>query len=195
MMARGTFFHICAAPSYRKGVVEYLRGAKRWTDRLRVFAGKYARPRLGYRSVLGGLAVQETDRAPAGRDKWEQLAGPEISPEVMADLRFAWVVAKHARSNAVVIAKDRTTLAIGAGSVNRLWPAEDAIRRAGAGARGAVAASDGFFPKPDTPEALCLAGVRAIVQPSGSKGDRAVVELAQKYGVALFFAARRHFRH
>lgn len=195
MMAKGTFFHICAAPSYKKGVVEYLRTAKRWTDRLRIFAGKYARPPLEYRSVFGGVLAQEADRRAASRDRWEQVAGPEMPPDVMEDLRFACTVAKYARSNAVVIAKDLVTLAIGAGSVNRLWPAEDAVRHAGEAAWGAVAASDGFFPKPDTPEALCLAGVRAIVQPAGSKGDKAVIELARKYGVALFFAARRHFRH
>lgn len=195
MMAKGTFFHICAAPSFKRGVVKYLRTAKRWTDRLRVFAGKYARPRLEYRSVLGGLLAQEADRRPAARDRWKQVAGPEVPSGVLEDLRFAWAVAKYARSNAVVIAKDSVTLAIGAGSVNRLWPAEDAVRRAGEAARGAVAASDGFFPKADTPEALCRAGVRAIVQPAGSKGDELVVELAQKYGVALFFADGRHFRH
>jgi phosphoribosylaminoimidazolecarboxamide formyltransferase/IMP cyclohydrolase len=195
MMARGTFFHICAAPSFDEDVVEYLRAAKNWTDRLRVFAGNYKRPRLEYRSALGSLLVQDADRGRASRDKWEQVAGPEMPPEAMEDLHFAWAVAKYARSNAVVIAKDLSTLAIGAGAVNRLWPAEDAVRRAGGAARGAVAASDGFFPKPDTPESLCIAGVRAIVQPSGSKGDKAVIELAQRYGVALFFAARRHFRH
>jgi phosphoribosylaminoimidazolecarboxamide formyltransferase/IMP cyclohydrolase len=195
MMAKGIYFHICAARSYDKGVVEYLRAAKSWTDRLRIFAGKYARPRLEYRSALGGLLVQESDRRAAARDTWEQVAGPEVDAAVEEDLRFAWAVAKYARSNAVVIAKDLTSLAIGAGSVNRLWPAEDAVRRAGNAARGAVAASDGFFPKPDTPEVLCRAGVRAIVQPSGSKGDELVVELARRYGVALFFANRRHFRH
>lgn len=195
MMAQGIYFHLCAAPSYGPGVVEYLRTAKRWTDRLRVFAGKSRRPALEYRSILGGLLVQEADRRPAARDRWEQVAGPGVAEEVMADLRFAWTVAKYARSNAVVVAKEGRTLAIGAGAVNRLWPAEDAVRRAGEGARGAVAASDGFFPKPDTPEVLCRAGVRAIVQPAGSKGDPLVVELAQRYGVALFFAERRHFRH
>jgi phosphoribosylaminoimidazolecarboxamide formyltransferase/IMP cyclohydrolase len=195
MMAKGIYFHICAGRSYDKGVVEYLRGAKGWTERLRIFAGKYVRPRLEYRSALGGLLVQEADRRAAARDTWEQVAGPEVGAGVRADLEFAWTVAKYARSNAVVIAKDLTSLAIGAGAVNRLWPAEDAVRRAGGAARGAVAASDGFFPKPDTPEALCRAGVRAIVQPAGSKGDELVVELAREYGVALFFANRRHFRH
>ncbi|UCH77753.1 MAG: bifunctional phosphoribosylaminoimidazolecarboxamide formyltransferase/IMP cyclohydrolase [Candidatus Coatesbacteria bacterium] len=195
MMTKGIYFHLCAAPSYRAGVVEYLRTAKRWTERLRIFAGKYRRPGLEYRSILGGLLAQEVDRQPAARDRWEQVAGPTVEEEEVADLRFAWTVAKYARSNAVVVAKEGRTLAIGAGSVNRLWPAEDAVRRVGAAARGAVAASDGFFPKPDTPEVLCRAGVRAIVQPAGSKGDHLVVELAQRYGVALFFAERRHFRH
>ncbi len=195
MMAQGIYFHICAARSYGKDVVEYIRGAKRWTGRLRIFAGKYGRPRLEYRSALSGLLVQEADRRAAARDRWEQVAGPEVDAGIEADLRFAWAVAKYARSNAVVIAKGLTTLAIGAGAVNRLWPAEDAVRRAGDSARGAVAASDGFFPKPDTPEALCRAGVRAIVQPAGSKGDELVVELAREYDVALFFANRRHFRH
>jgi phosphoribosylaminoimidazolecarboxamide formyltransferase/IMP cyclohydrolase len=195
MMVKGVYFHICAAPSFNKGVVEYLRGAKSWTDRLRIFAGKFAQPMVEYRSILGGLLAQDADRRPAARDKWEHVAGPAADDATVEDLRFAWAVAKYARSNAVVVAKDLVTLAIGAGSVNRLWPAEDAVRHAGGYARGAVAASDGFFPKPDTPETLCRAGVRAIVQPSGSKGDASVVELANEYGVALFFADRRHFRH
>jgi phosphoribosylaminoimidazolecarboxamide formyltransferase/IMP cyclohydrolase len=195
MMAKGTFFHICVAPSFRPDVVEYLCGAKAWTDRLRIFAGRYKPPRLEYRSVLGGVLAQEADRLPARGDRWRQVAGPAVDDATLADLGFAWAVAKHARSNAVVIAHERTTLAIGAGAVNRLWPAEDAVRRAGEAARGAVAASDGFFPKPDTPEVLCRAGVGAIVQPEGSKGDEQVVELAKKYGVALFFAEKRHFRH
>lgn len=195
MMAKGVYFHICAAPSFKKGVVEYLRTAKSWTDRLRIFAGKYAQPVVEYRSVLGGLLAQETDRRPTARDRWNHVAGPDVGPAVMDDLRFAWAVAKYARSNAVVIAKDLVTLAIGAGSVNRLWPTLGAVRRAGDDARGAVAASDGFFPKPDTPETLCRAGVSAIVQPAGSKGDASVIELANEYGVALFFADRRHFRH
>jgi phosphoribosylaminoimidazolecarboxamide formyltransferase/IMP cyclohydrolase len=195
MMAKGTYFHVCAAPSYKGGVVEYLRTAKKWTDNLRIFAGKYTRPAVEYRSCLGHLLAQEADRRPAGREEWEQVAGPRVEPVVMEDLKFAWAVAKYARSNAVVIAKNQVTLSIGAGAVNRLWPAEDAVRRAGKDVRGSVAASDGFFPKPDTPEVLCKAGVLAIVQPAGSKGDPHVIELAQKYGVALFFARRRHFRH
>lgn len=195
MMAKGIYFHICAAPAFKKGVVEYLRTAKSWTDRLRIYGGKYARPRLEYRSALGGLLVQDVDRRAATRDRWEQVAGPKVGPDVMEDLRFAWAVAKYARSNAVVVAKGLATLAVGAGAVNRLWPAEDAVRRAGEAVRGAVAASDGFFPKPDTPETLCRAGVKAIVQPAGSKGDERVVEVAGEYGVALFFADRRHFRH
>jgi phosphoribosylaminoimidazolecarboxamide formyltransferase/IMP cyclohydrolase len=194
MMAKGVYFHICAAPSFKKGVVEYLRTAKSWTDRLRIFAGKYAQPMVEYRSILGGLLAQDADRRPVARDHWEHVAGPPVDGAIMDDLRFAWGVAKYARSNAVVIAKDLVTLAIGAGSVNRLWPAEDAVRHGG-DVKGAVAASDGFFPKPDTPETLCRAGVKAIVQPAGSKGDASVIELANEYGVALFFADRRHFRH
>ena len=194
MMAKGVYFHICAATSFKKGVVEYLRAAKSWTGRLRIFVGKFAQPMVEYRSILGGLLAQDADRRPAARDRWEHVAGPAVDDATVKDLRFAWAVAKYARSNAVVIAKDLVTLAIGAGSVNRLWPAEDAVRHGG-DVKGAVAASDGFFPKPDTPETLCRAGVRAIVQPAGSKGDASVVELANEYGVALFFADRRHFRH
>ena len=195
MMAKGTFFHICAAPSFRRGMVEYLRTAKKWTDRLRLFAGKWRPGAWEYRAALGGLLVQEADSRPARRDRFRQVAGKEIPAEMMADLRFAWAVAKHARSNAIVLARDLTTLAIGAGAVNRLWPAEDAVRRAGEKANGAVAASDGFFPKPDALEALCSAGVRAVVQPSGSKADDQAIATAKRYGIALLFSERRHFRH
>jgi len=197
MMEKGTFFHICAAPRFKRGVVEYLRGAKSWTDRLRVFATPASRGGAGleYRTVLGGVLAQEADARPARRDRWRQVAGPAVGADVMEELKFAWAVAKHARSNAIVVAKDMVTLAIGAGAVNRLWPAEDAVRRAGEAARGAVAASDGFFPKADALEALCRAGVKAVVQPAGSKADDLAVENAARYGVALFFAERRHFRH
>jgi phosphoribosylaminoimidazolecarboxamide formyltransferase/IMP cyclohydrolase len=194
-MGKGIYFHIVAAPSFAKGVVDYLRTAKKWTDRLRIFAGRLARPAVDYRSAGGYVLAQEADRRPAARDRWEQGAGSKVEAVVMEDLRFAWTVAKYARSNAVVLAKELATLAIGGGSVNRLWPTQDAVRRAGEAARGAVAASDGFFPKADAPEELCRAGVLAIVQPGGSKADELVAELARKYGVALFFAERRHFRH
>lgn len=195
MMAKGTFFHICAAPSYGRGVVEYLRSAKAWTDRLRIFAGTWKPERLEARTALGGLLLQETDALPGRKDEFRQVAGPAVGPEVMRDLRFAWAVAKLARSNAIVVARDGVTLAIGAGQVNRYWPAVHAAGEAGENARGAVAASDGFFPKPDSLEVLCRAGVRAIVQPFGSKSDDASIATANNFGVALFFASRRHFRH
>jgi phosphoribosylaminoimidazolecarboxamide formyltransferase/IMP cyclohydrolase len=195
MMVKGTFFHICAAPSYARGVVAYLQRAKAWTDRLRIFAGTWKPERLEARTALGGLLLQETDGRPAGRDEFRQVAGPAVGPEVLRDLKFAMAVAKVARSNAIVVARDGVTLSIGAGQVNRYWPAVHAAQEAGENARGAVAASDGFFPKPDSLEVLCRAGVRAVVQPSGSKSDDASITTANNFGVALFFASRRHFRH
>lgn len=195
MMEKGTFFLVCVATAFNADALNHLTSAKTWCDRLRIFTFKPNLPKTEIRSVLGGLLVQETDYRPAARDHMVQVAGPAVSAEVVEDLLFAWAVVKHARSNAIVVAKDLTTLAIGAGAVNRLWPAEDAVKRAGGAAQGAVAASDGFFPKPDALETLCRAGVVAVVQPSGSKADDQAIAVARQYNVALFFAERRHFRH
>jgi phosphoribosylaminoimidazolecarboxamide formyltransferase/IMP cyclohydrolase len=112
-----------------------------------------------------------------------------------ADLRFAWAVVKHARSNAVVLARGGVTVGLGAGAVSRIWAAERAVANAGGRARGAVLASEAFFPFDDVVRLAAGAGVTAILQPGGAKRDPEVIAAANELGVGMVFTGSRHFRH
>ncbi len=194
MMVKGTFFHCVAAPDYENGVVEYLSTAKKWCERFRVFKGLYPAPEVELKSALGGLLAQEPDAGDLVSG-WEVVTEREPTDGEEADLLFAYAVVKHVRSNAIVVAKDGVTLGVGGGSVNRLWPTLAALERASSAAKGAVLASDGFFPMSDGPEEACNAGITAIIQPGGSKRDEDAIKVANDYGVAMVFAGRRHFKH
>ena len=111
------------------------------------------------------------------------------------DLLFAWRVAKHVKSNAIVLARDLVTVGIGAGQMSRVDSVRLSIEKAATPIPGAVLASDAFFPFADGPEAAVAAGVRAIVQPGGSIRDEEVIAAANDAGVAMVFTGRRHFRH
>jgi phosphoribosylaminoimidazolecarboxamide formyltransferase/IMP cyclohydrolase len=151
-----------------------------------------------YRRVLGGLLVQDTDSDVDDREGMEVVAGDPPDEAGWGDLLFAWRVCKHVLSNAIVIARDLQTIGIGAGQMSRV----DAVRLALEKARehrhaleGAVLASDAFFPFPDGPELAVEAGVRAIVQPGGSKRDEDVVAAVERARGSMVFTRRRHFRH
>ncbi len=119
----------------------------------------------------------------------------EPTPEQMEDLLFAWRVAKRVKSNAIVLARGGATVGIGAGQMSRVDSSEIAVKKAGERTRGAVAASDAFFPFADGVEALAEAGIAAVIQPGGSKRDEEVIEAANERGVAMVFTGRRHFLH
>ena len=118
-----------------------------------------------------------------------------MSPEVLADLGFAWRACRCVKSNAILLASGGATVGVGMGQVNRVDAARLAVSRAGDRAAGAVAASDAYFPFPDGLEVLTAAGVRAIVEPGGSIRDELVIEAAQQAGVSLYFTGTRHFFH
>ena len=150
-----------------------------------------------YRRVLGGLLVQDADAEVDDREGAEAVAGKPNEAN-WGDLLFAWRVCKHVLSNAIVIAKDLQTIGIGAGQMSRV----EAVRLALEKARehdhslaGAVLASDAFFPFPDGPELALEAGIRAIIQPGGSKRDEDVISAVERAGGSMVFTRRRHFRH
>jgi phosphoribosylaminoimidazolecarboxamide formyltransferase / IMP cyclohydrolase len=157
-------------------------------------AGPLAIPRLAPKNVTGGLLLQETDLV-EDSSEYEIVTENEPTPHQMADLLFAWRVAKRARSNAIVLAKEEATVGIGGGQTSRVEAAELAVKKAGGRTRGAVAASDAFFPFADGVEALAKAGITAVIQPGGSKRDEEVVAAADGNGVAMVFTGRRHFLH
>ena len=146
------------------------------------------------RRVDGGFVVQDRDRVETDGD-WQVVGRRQPTEAEWADLRFAWVVCAHTKSNAIVIAKDRAAIGVGAGDQSRVGASERAVARAGERSRGAVAASDAFFPFRDGIDALAEVGVTAVIEPGGSVRDDEVIAAANEAGIALVFTGRRHFRH
>jgi phosphoribosylaminoimidazolecarboxamide formyltransferase/IMP cyclohydrolase len=151
---------------------------------------------LDFRRVDGGLLVQERDRG--GDLESEEFSvstkRPPTSDE-LADLRFAWRVCKHVKSNAIVLAKVGMVVGIGAGQMSRVDSVQIAVRKAGERSRGSVLASDAFFPFRDNIDAAAAAGVTAVVQPSGSKREQESIDACDEHGMAMVLTHRRHFRH
>jgi phosphoribosylaminoimidazolecarboxamide formyltransferase/IMP cyclohydrolase len=142
--------------------------------------------------------MQVVDRVQADGDDpatWTLATGEAASPELLADLAFAWKACRAVKSNAILLASGGASVGIGMGQVNRVDSCRLAVERAGERAAGSVAASDAFFPFEDGPQILLDAGVRAIVQPGGSVRDAEVVEAAKAAGVTMYLTGARHFYH
>jgi phosphoribosylaminoimidazolecarboxamide formyltransferase/IMP cyclohydrolase len=151
--------------------------------------------RRDYRRVAGGLLVQDRD---AGSNDFGQLkvaSKRAPSEEEMRDLRFAWLVCKHVKSNAIVLGKDGMVVGVGAGQMSRVDSVHLAVRKAGPRSKGAVLASDAFFPFRDNVDEAARAGVTAIIQPGGSVRDADSIQACDEHGLAMVFTGIRHFRH
>jgi phosphoribosylaminoimidazolecarboxamide formyltransferase/IMP cyclohydrolase len=145
------------------------------------------------RRLESGFLIQERDTT-EGED-WKVVSERPPAEAERAELEFAWKVAMHTKSNAIVVVKDRAAVGVGAGDQSRVGAAERALARAGDRAVGAVAGSDAFFPFRDGLDALARAGVTAVVEPGGSRNDQELIDAANEHGIALLFSGRRHFRH
>jgi phosphoribosylaminoimidazolecarboxamide formyltransferase/IMP cyclohydrolase len=189
------FTEVIIAPSYEDAALEILKTK----PSIRILICPVARiSPLEIRPVSGGALVQETDLISASGDdakNWKQVTGVAVSPEVLADLQFAWRAVRAVKSNAILLAKDGAAVGIGMGQVNRVDSAKLAVDRAGNRVRNSVAASDAFFPFADGLEILTAAGVTAIVQPGGSVRDEEVIAAAERAGISMFFTGTRHFSH
>ncbi len=189
------FFEGIVALQYARGAVEALQEKTKWGRNLRILETGMVHgagaPTL-LRSIRDGALVQTPDDALTAEIR---AVGGEPSEEQKRDLLFAWTVCKHVRSNAIVLARDETVVGVGAGQMSRVDSAHLAVRKAGERARGAVAASDAFFPFPDALETLLDAGVTAVIQPGGSIRDEEVLEAARKRGVPVLLTGMRHFKH
>jgi len=147
------------------------------------------------RSVTGGLLVQSVDQGDPPGAEWKVVTERQPADDELAALRFAWRACQHIKSNAIVLARDTATVGIGGGLPSRVDAVKLAVAKAGERARGAVMASDAFFPFADGVEVAAEAGVMAVVQPGGSVRDEAVVAAADRLGLAMVFTGVRHFRH
>ena len=189
------FTEVIIAPGYADGSVEVLAARKN----LRILVVEPpARGGVESRRIDGGLLVQLSDRVDADHDKavnWKLVAGQPADEDALADLEFAWMAARAVKSNAILLARDRASVGVGMGQVNRVDSCRLAVQRAGDRAAGSVAASDAFFPFADGPEILLTAGVSAIVQPGGSVHDEDVIAAVQAIGATMYFTGARHFYH
>jgi phosphoribosylaminoimidazolecarboxamide formyltransferase/IMP cyclohydrolase len=199
--AGGFFAEVIIAPQFEPDAVEIIRTLKTWGNRVRLMeTGPIDRTKIDCgeydaRCIVGGMLLQQRDLV-----GWEPqvLTYPtkaKPTEEQLEDLRIAWLAAKHTKSNTIVLVKGRKVLGVGAGQMNRVESGLIAFKHAGEEAKGCAMASDAFFPFPDNVENAARAGVAAIVQPGGSNKDDEVVATADRYGIAMVFTGKRHFKH
>lgn len=200
MVAPGTFFEVILAPAFAPDALSIFQERKGWGQNVRLLrTGELAPPTQlhGYalRSLTGGVLYTERDTLDWSPDTLQVVTERTPTESEWADLRFAWRVVKHVKSNAIVVAKGGVVRGVGAGQMNRVGSVRLALQQAGDHGRGAVLASDAFFPFPDSIDLAAQAGIRAIVQPGGSKKDPEVIAAANETGIAMVFTGIRHFRH
>jgi phosphoribosylaminoimidazolecarboxamide formyltransferase/IMP cyclohydrolase len=152
-------------------------------------------PKQTVKVIAGGFLVQAADDQPITPEQWQVVTTTLPTPEQLAELVFAWKLCKHVKSNAIVVTRDRATLGVGAGQMNRVGAVKIALEQAGERATGAVLASDGFFPFDDSVRTAAAAGIRAIVQPGGSLRDADSITAANELGIVMLFTGKRHFLH
>lgn len=190
------FVECILAPSYSAESLELLK--KKKARRLLALPAITSRPQaeqFQLRPIRGGMLVQSEDRAVVALSDLKVVTKRAPSPSEIQSLLFAWKVVKHTKSNAIVLANGLATVGIGMGQTSRVDSGFMAVKRAGERARGAVCASDAFFPMPDGVEVATAAGVTAFIQPGGSKGDEEAIAAADRAGAAMVFTGIRHFKH
>ncbi len=204
--AGGFFAEIVLAPRFEAGAVEILQARQGWGKDVRLlevgeFDGKRNREKF-LKYCVGGLLVQDRDLLGLNTDDWKVVTKRQPSQQELADLRFAWLVCKHVKSNAIVLAKDRTLLGAGAGQMSRVnsaFLAGQIAKQYGGGNNvdpaGCALASDAFFPFPDSLDWAKQAGATAVIEPGGGKKDGDVVAYADELGLAMIFTGARHFNH
>lgn len=188
------FYEIVVAPEFTSDARQ-LFAAKQNLRLLEVDMDQPLSLGLDMRRVSGGLLLQVADPVAVDQGDWRVVTERAPDAEEWDALLFAWKACAFVKSNAIVLARGRVLVGMGAGQPSRVDATMLAARKAGERARDSVLASDAFFPKPDGVEAAAAAGVRAIAQPGGSQGDEACIEAANRLGLAMVFTGRRHFRH
>ncbi|MDB5293716.1 MAG: cyclohydrolase / Phosphoribosylaminoimidazolecarboxamide formyltransferase [Phycisphaerales bacterium] len=190
---------VIVAPSYDDEALKLLR--TRWKNVRLLAVGPVAtlesadRDEFHMHKIVGGYLMQQRDLAGFDQAAMKVVSDRQPTPQEWADLKVAWLACKHVKSNAIVLASDQMMVGAGGGQVDRVNAARIAVAKAGARAKGAVAASDAFFPFPDGPQLLLDAGVTAIIHPGGSVKDKESLEVANKAGAAMVLTGQRHFKH
>ena len=188
------FTEVIVAPGYEIEALQIL--LKKSDLRILELPASYSRDSLEYRQISGGILVQQPDEfSNFNTLNWKLVAGKNADPETMKDLEFAWRACRAVKSNGILLASEGASVGVGMGQVNRVDSCKLAVGRAESRSRGSVAASDAFFPFADGLQILIDGGVKAVVQPGGSKRDPEVIEAAQAAGITMYFTGERHFFH
>ena len=152
-------------------------------------------PSQTVRAIAGGFLTQTADDFQEDIAQWQIVTERQPSEAELTEMLFAWRVAKHVKSNAIVVTNESTTVGIGAGQMNRVGAAKIALEQAAEKSQGAALASDGFFPFDDSVKTAAAAGIKAIVQPGGSIRDQDSIKAANELGVIMALSGTRHFLH
>jgi phosphoribosylaminoimidazolecarboxamide formyltransferase/IMP cyclohydrolase len=195
LMKAADFIECIIAPSFGGETKEIF--AKKQNLRILEVPGfkKTGKSELDCKKIVGGLLVQDMDLRVTKENGLKVVTEKKPTEEEIRSLLFGWVIVKHVKSNAIVLCSGTKTVGIGAGQMSRVDSVIIASRKAGERSRGSVLASDAFFPKPDAIDRAHKAGVKAIIQPGGSKGDASIIEACNKYGISMAFTGTRHFKH
>lgn len=189
------FLEIIIAPDYDEDALEVLMQKKNLRVlKLQNISMATPSAHLDMKKVHGGMLVQSID-ATLVEGELKTVTERIPTKKEVEELMFAWKVVKHAKSNGIVVSRDGQTLGIGQGQVSRVWATQNAIRQSNFPTKGAVMASDAFFPFADAIKTAAEAGISAIIQPGGSMRDQEVIDEANKYGIAMVFTGMRHFKH
>ncbi len=196
IVVKNSLYHAIIAPAYTPEALQILQSRSGWGADLRILDAGTLLSRdsdLDFKRVSGGLLVQDLDRGePQNLEVVTEIAPTDAQ---LRDLEFAWKCVKHLKSNAIAVAKNGSLIGAGAGQMNRAGSVEIALNGAEDQARGAVLASDAFFPFDDGPAAAASAGIAAIIQPGGSNRDADSIALCNAQGLAMVFTGMRHFKH
>jgi phosphoribosylaminoimidazolecarboxamide formyltransferase/IMP cyclohydrolase len=192
---KGNFLEVIIAVSYAPEAVELIQSRSGWGENVRLLECKVSSSdsyRVA-RPIRGGALVQDSDEDPT--PDWNVVTSAQPSENEFKALQLQWTIAQHVKSNAIVVGNENQLLGVGAGQMNRVQSVRLALEQAGEGAVGAVLASDAFFPFSDSIEVAAAAGIKAIIQPGGSKKDAEVIAKANELGISMVFTGVRHFRH
>lgn len=189
------FIEIVVAPSYSDEALKILMKKKniRLLE-LPTINCKLQEGTMDMKKVLGGILVQDMDLKLLG-EELTVVTKRKPTDKEMEDMMFAWKLVKHAKSNGIAIAKDKRSVGVGPGQVNRIWPTEQAIEHGAGKTEGAALASDAFFPFDDCVKAAAAAGITAIIQPGGSRNDADSIKACDEAGIAMVVTGMRHFKH
>lgn len=194
----GLFVEAIVAPDFSASAIGILTTKPKWRNNVRLMQVgtlEDQQVELSYRHIHGGMLVQDADVIADDYPGWEVVTETEPNETLVSELKFAWQMVRHIKSNAIAVCREQSLVGAGAGQMSRVDSVEIAIRKAGDRTQGAVLSSDAFFPFPDSIHAAAEAGIAAIIQPGGSRGDESVIEACNEHGIPMIFTGRRHFKH